>query len=204
MRISNIKVYGVEDAMGYAKLPMMNPTGVDNMLSNMERGVSPEQSDKALGRMRRLGATPIGSGHDNYLMGIIAQFTVDFTIKAWTEAERYHFFDIISSCSTMHALQKVNVDDAYIKYVDKRMVYIMDELINRYNDNPSSENFLNMVYSNPTGMKLTAAITTNYRQLKTIYYQRKDHRLPEWREFCKCLITDFPYFKELCLKDEVK
>ena len=111
MKISNIKVYGIEEAMSYAKLPMMNPTGVDNMLSNMERGVLNEQSDKALGRMKRLGTTPIGSGHDNYLMGIIAQFTVDFTIKAWTEAERYHFFDIISSCSTMHALQKVNVDD---------------------------------------------------------------------------------------------
>ena len=37
-----------------------------------------------------------GSGHDNFLKGIIAQFDLTFTIKAWTEAERYHFFDIVS------------------------------------------------------------------------------------------------------------
>ena len=200
MKISNIKVYGIEDAMCYAKLPMMNPTGVDAMLNYMQYDVLCEPQDKAFGRMKRLGTTPIGSGHDNYLMGIIAQFTVDFTIKAWTEAERYHFFDIISSCSTMHALQKVDVSKAYSDYVDDRMVNVMKELIKEYNNDPTPENFLKMVYSNPTGMKLTAAITTNYRQLKTIYYQRKDHRLPEWREFCNCLVKDFPCFKELCLK----
>ena len=37
----------------------------------------------------------------------------------------------------------------------------------------SKEAYLEILYSNPCGFKLTAAMTTNYRQLKTIYYQRK-------------------------------
>ena len=49
-----------------------------------------------------------------------------------------------------------------------------------------------MLYSNPAGFRLTAGMTTNYRQLKTIYGQRKNHRLPEWREFCKW-IEQLPY-----------
>ena len=37
-----------------------------------------------------------------------------------------------------------------------------------------------------------ARLTTNYRSLKTIYSQRKNHRLPEWREFCEWIET-LPY-----------
>ena len=41
-------------------------------------------------------------------------------------------------------------------------------------------------------------MTTNYRQLKTIYAQRRTHRLPEWREFCAWVET-LPMAKELIL-----
>ena len=62
--------------------------------------------------------------------------------------------------------------------------------------------YLEILYSNPCGFKLTAGMTTNYRQLKTIYHQRKTHRLPEWREFCVWIET-LPMFKELCLGGEI-
>ena len=64
------------------------------------------------------------------------------------------------------------------------------------------DTYLEILYSNPCGFKLTAGMTTNYRQLKTIYYQRKTHRLPEWREFC-AEIEKLPMFKELCLGGDV-
>ena len=52
-----------------------------------------------------------------------------------------------------------------------------------------AEKYLEVLYSNPAGFQLTAGMTTNYRQLKTIYAQRKNHRLPEWREFCEWIKT---------------
>ena len=128
-----------------------------------------------------------GTGHDNFLNGIIVQFDLTFTVKAWTEAERYHFFDFISSQSTMHRIAKFNLDEAYNEYVDKRIIEIMKELVDRYNKTSSPEDYLNLLYSNPCGFELTAGMTTNYRQLKTIYQQRFNHRLPEWRCFCDWL-----------------
>ena len=53
----------------------------------------------------------------------------------------------------------------------------------------AAEKYLEILYSNPAGFKLTARMTTNYRQLKTIYAQRKNHRLPEWRAFCEWIET---------------
>lgn len=130
-----------------------------------------------------------GTGHNNFLCGIIVQFDLTFTIKAWTEAERYHWFDIVTSQSTMHRISKMDFDKTFIKYTDKRIVAILEELKNKYLETKDKEDYLKLLYSCPTGLKLTAGITTNYLQLKTIYKQRHDHRLPEWRAFCDWLET---------------
>ena len=58
--------------------------------------------------------------------------------------------------------------------------------------------YLEILYSNPAGFTLTARMTTNYRCLSNIYKQRKNHRLPEWREFCKWIET-LPYAQELLI-----
>ena len=93
----------------------------------------------------------------------------------------------------MHRITKFNLDEAYIEYVDERMVEIMKEKVADYNATENEEErkrkYLEILYSNPCGMKLTARITTNYRQLKTIYAQRRTHRLPEWQAFCKWIET---------------
>ena len=186
MVINNIHVYGIENAVRGSKFPM----SIDIESLNSE----------IVNRTKSLGRSPVGAGHDNFLNGIIVQFDLTFTVKAWTEAERYHFFDFISSQSTMHRISKFDLSNQYIKYVDPRIVEIMNELKDKYNETKDKEDYLKLLYSNPCGFKLTAAMTTNYRQLKTMYYQRKNHRLPEWVEFCK-QIEQLPYFKELVLGD---
>lgn len=198
MVIENVHVYGLENAVRGSKFPM----AVDVSSVNSE----------IVERTRKLGQSPVGAAHDQFLTGIIVQFDLTFTVKAWTEAERYHFFDFISSQSTMHRIAKFNLDNQYIKYVDYRIIEIMKEKVERYNrllamkpevnlpeyNEELKEAYLEILYSNPCGFKLTAAMTTNYRQLKTIYYQRKNHRLPEWREFC-AQVEQLPHFKELVL-----
>lgn len=204
MVISNVQVYGIENAVRGSKFPMS--TDIDSLNSDI------------VARTKKLGQSSIGAGHDNYLNGIIVQFDLTFTVKAWVEAERYHFLDFISSQSTMHRIAKFDLDEAYIEYVDPRIVEIMKEKVSEYNafanydmadvklhqdlDEMKKRKYLEILYSNPCGFKLTAAMTTNYRQLKTIYYQRKNHRLPEWREFCQ-QIEELPHFKELVLGENV-
>lgn len=178
MKIENAKVYGLGNAVRCSKFPMA--TDVSTC------------TDEIVDRTNQLGSAKCGSGHDNFLNGIVVQFDLTFTVKAWTEAERYHFLDFISSQSTMHRIAKFNLDEAYNEYVDPRMVDIMKELVEHYNQTQDAEDYLRVLYSNPCGFELTAGMTTNYRQLKTIYQQRKSHRLPEWREFCKW-VEKLPY-----------
>lgn len=200
MKVSNVRIYGLEESIVASGYPMFEkPLGEDifeQLLFDFEMYETIHQENHHLKRAMNLGKTPPLSGHNNYQNGIIVQFDVDFTIKCWTEAERYHFLDFVSSMSTMHKLTKFDLDEAYISHVDKRMIEVMKELQQEYSNNPTTENYLNLIYSNPVGMKLTARMTTNYRQLATIYTQRKGHKLPEWREFCEWIIS-LPYFKQL-------
>jgi hypothetical protein len=175
MVTSNVKVYGLEDSIVASKYPM----AVD--ISKCTAEITPT--------VKALAGSERGSGHDQFLTGIIVQFDLTLSLKAWTEAQRYHFLDFVSSQSTMHRITKFDIEGQCNEYVDEGIIGRLKELIDKYNSEQTPENYLKVLYNVPTGFKLTARMTTNYRQLKTIYSQRKLHRLPEWREFCSWIET---------------
>ena len=182
-------------------------------------------TEKDLARCKNLvNATKTGNGaHAQFMTGIRVNFDLTFSNKAWVEAERYRFLEFVSSQSTMHRITKFDLDNQYNKYVDPRIIEIMKSKVQEYNkvmelrdsyDKDDQHNispqlredltewlknaYLEILYSNPAGFTLTARMTTNYRCLRNIYMQRKDHRLPEWRAFCKWIET-LPYAQELLI-----
>lgn len=201
--VSDCHVYDLDESVRASKYPM----AVDHNKTNSE----------ITDRTKSLGRTGMGEGHDNFLSGIVVNFDLTITNKMWVEAERYHFFQIVSSQSTMHRISKIGENrDNFDSHVDTRTLSILNEKIAEYNrlsslatpddltvtqkrDELLKEAYLDILMNVPAGLKLTARISTNYRQLKTIYYQRKNHRLPEWRKFCNWMETELPHFKELCL-----
>ena len=182
--VKNVCVYGFDESVKASKYPMAVDTD--------------QCTDEITGRTRSLATCEKGSGHDQFLTGIIVQFDLTLSVKAWTEAERYHFFDFVSSQSTMHCITRFDALKQCNSYVRPETIVLLNKLIENYKNYPTDEAYLSVLYNVPVGFELTARMTTNYRQLKTIYHQRKDHRLPEWREFCKW-IEELPRFKEICL-----
>lgn len=173
--VTDVCVYGLDESIKASKYPMSIDT----------ESCTPEITE----RVMSLANCQTGTGHDQFLTGIVVQFNLTFSIKAWMEAERYHFLDFVSSQSTMHRAAKFDPETQCNGYVHPGTISIVKGLIDCYNDNPTTENYLRLLYNIPTGFCLTARITTNYRQLKTIYQQRKGHSLPEWRTFCKWIET---------------
>lgn len=180
--ISEVNVYNLENAIKGSKYPM----AVD--LSKL--------TDETTKTVKALASSKQGEGHDQFLTGIIVSFDLTLSNKAWVETERYNFLNFISSQSTMHRIAKFDLNNQYVEYVDSRMIDIMNELKDKYNETQDKVDYLKLLYSNPCGFKLTAKMVTNYRQLKTIYKQRRQHRLPEWQVFCDWIET-LPRFKEL-------
>lgn len=187
--VSNVRVYDLEESLHASGYPMRTSTEFT------------EEDGKSLARGEKLShAADWVGAHDQFLTGIRVSFDLTFTNKAWVEAERYRFLEFVSSQSTMHRILKFDLDTQYNEYVDKEIIEIMKRKREEYENATDEEErkrlYLEMLYSNPAGFRLTARLTTNYRCLKNIWRQRRAHRLPEWREFCKWIET-LPYAKEL-------
>ena len=211
MKVENVRIYDLEESLIAAGYPMRTVAEIG------------ELGEKDLKRGHNLSkACDRGNGaHGQFMTGIRVNFDLTFTNKAWVEAERYRFIEFVSSQSTMHIITKFNLREQYNEYVDERIIDIMEEKVREYNliqqdleymklnesnykddavyihlKKLAAQKYLEILYSNPAGFNITARMTTNYRCLKNIYLQRKNHRLPEWREFCKWIET-LPYFEEL-------
>lgn len=197
--ISNTEVHGLKRAICTAKYP--KAIDIQNLTDELTKGI------KACANCNT------GEGHDNFLKGIIVQFDLTFSNKAWVELQRYHFIDFVSSQSTMHKIAKFDIKQQCNRYVDPRIIDILQAKINEYNRLQSlnlsqgaskecqamlNELYLEILYNIPSGFELTAGMTTNYQQLKTIYQQRRHHLLPEWKMFCDWC-ESLPLFKELCI-----
>jgi len=196
MKISNIRVYGLQESLIASGYPMKNNNQIENLSNNM---VFDSKVD--IKRGERLANTKIGEGHDNFLNGIIVQFDLKTNLKFWPQLQRYHFVDFVSSQSIMHTVEKINFKKAenyFNKYISYSKICELEEKRQKYllakeenNKDLIEEAFNDLVYNIPLGFEYTARLTTNYRQLKTIYNQRKNHKLKEWRDFCKSL-KDLP------------
>lgn len=158
---------------------------------------------KDLERAKKLASCKTGEGHDNFLRGILVEFNVTAPLYWWKQAQRYTWFNFISSQSTMHCLLKFNIKDQCVEETDTRVIEILESLVKEYNelpkDNPDKKiKWRTIVASLPCGFCLGATMTTNYQQLKTMYFQRKNHKLSEWHTFCEWC-ESLPYFKTLIL-----
>lgn len=188
-KIFNTQVHGVERSIKASGNPMRTKISKNY-----------EVDEKGLKRAINLGTTNIGEGHDQFLTGCIVQFDIYAPLYMWKEIQRYHFLDFISSQSTMHCLTKFNVKEQCVDETDKIILIRYQELLDDYMANPTKEQWRVLIASLPCGFVLGATMTTNYRQLKTIYNQRKNHKLAEWHAFCEW-IENLPRFKELCLNE---
>ena len=182
-------------------------------------------NDKDIIRCEKLGSVAVGSGHDAFLNGInvIADFTAP--LYWWKQAQRYHWFEFVSSQSTMHCVTKFKLEERCTKDVDPRIIEIVQEMINDYNcyddvikgaqaiggnfpyeeyEKEHKELWYKIIASLPCGFCLSATMTTNYRQLKTMCQQRKGHHLSEWKTFIDWCCT-LPRFSELTgITNEIK
>jgi hypothetical protein len=166
---------------------------------------------KELKRMSRLVQASKNSDnvkcHHNALTGIRVSFDLIYPNYISPEMQRYHWFDIVTSSSKMHRITKMNFDECCNKYVTQETKDNMKKYIDEYNSlfdgpgTPDAESvykaFMKVLSNCPQGVELFMRISTNYMQLQTMYFQRKNHRLKEdWGAFCE-FVEKLPLFKLL-------
>ena len=125
LEVTNVKVYDLKESV--------IASGNAMRLEPVE--YTDEEFKKGLVRMKILINTSKISNircHDNALTGIRVSFDIKYP-QYWTpEAQRYHFFDIVTSSSKMHRLRKMGLDKACNKYVTQEQINEVNAAIEIY------------------------------------------------------------------------
>jgi hypothetical protein len=85
-------------------------------------------------RAVKLGNTPKGSGHPNYLSGIRVSFNLKYAEYISPELQRYHWIDIVTSESKIHRLKNMDIKNSVNKYVDEVVIDNLNKWIDIYNN----------------------------------------------------------------------
>lgn len=161
------------------------------------------ENDRSL--MQRLANA--GTDHRKFMRMSPVYVRITAPLYWWKEFDTYKVGTVANSCSTMHKIQakEFTMDDFSCEHLMggylEQMRRIIDDLNNarkyftvgdQFFSPGNKRDWWQMIQLLPSSYNQTRNVMMNYEVLANIYKSRKDHKLDEWRNFCKW-IEDLPY-----------
>ena len=149
-----------------------------------------------------------GSDHSKYLRMINVSCDILAPRYWWTEYDTYKVGTVANSCSTMHKIheKRFDMNDFSYDHLDDNSYVLLLAIINvlnydreRYLESKDKDHWWQMIQLLPQSYNQRRTVMLNYQVLKDMYHARKNHKLDEWREFCKWCET-LPYFMKICVE----
>lgn len=183
---------------------------------NTQRYVLGENDHSLMQRLAKAG-----TDHRKFMRMMPVYVRITAPLYWWKEFDTYKVGTVANSCSTMHkiAAKEFTVDDFSCDHLTKSTMKLFNESIRELNFwrdafNCKSDEERNLYFANsgwndtyiptkkecwwqmiqllPSSYNQTRNVMLNYEVLANIYHSRKNHKLDEWREFCKWIET-LPY-----------
>lgn len=207
MLVEKIQVFGWDSAIRGMRNPLNSWNRIDSKFLNSQFVIG--ENDLKL--MKQLAAA--GSDHAKFLRMINVTMDVTAPLYWWKEADTYKVGTVANSCSTMHKIQakEFTVDDFSCGYLHNfeeddyycellRTIKLLNKARDKFNETQDKKYWWLMIQLLPSSYNQKRTLQLNYQVLKHMYDSRKNHKLDEWRDFCK-IIEQLPYFKEIFNKE---
>ncbi len=199
------------DAFNNGGYSMPTATAVDKNISMFALG----PNDREL--MQRLANA--GTEHRKFMRIIPVYVRITAPLYWWKEFDTYKVGTVANSCSTMHKIQakEFTLEDFSCEHLTNvpgegvlpplAVLETTIDTLNAYRKlyqgtlSPDGsigipenrkDTWWQMIQLLPSSYNQTRNVMMNYEVLANIYKSRKDHKLDEWRSFCKW-IEELPY-----------
>lgn len=140
-----------------------------------------------------------GTDHSKFMRQIGFCVNIEAPIYWWKEMDTYKVATVANSTSTMHKMgsRLLTYDDfSWDKVTPSRIDVLnhINDLIIKWQESnkEDKEVWREMIQDLPSSFNQMRTWTANYQTLRNIYFARKNHKLIEWRDFCK-VIEELPY-----------
>ena len=169
-----------------------------------------------------------GAEHAKFMRQIFVSVDITAPLYWWKEFDTYKVGTVANSTSTMHKLaaEPITMDkfefdnldvviDSYtsphggesIRIFEDYAEDIIDMCENlrlKFKETGDAVYWKALIQILPSAFLQTRTITMSYANLRNIYFQRKNHKLKEWHQFCEDWLPTLPYAKQLILVGENK
>lgn len=207
IKLERTSVMNLENAMRGARNPLNSWDRSDSAYDDNGEYILGEND---LSLARRLARA--GGDHRKYLRMIFVSVDVTAPLYWWKEYDTYKVGTVANSCSTMHKIHSkpFSRDDfscdrmspVALECLDS-IIAVLEERRLKFIETKDTAFWHDMIQLLPTSYNQMRTCTLNYENLINIYYARRNHKLPEWHEYCRWIET-LPYSRELIttLRDE--
>ena len=148
-----------------------------------------------------------GSDHGKFARMINVTCDITAPVYIWAEIDTYKVSTVRNSCSFMHkgVSKPFELSDfSIVSRNEEKLIPIikqLNELRDEYLESKDDSIFYVIRQLLPQGYNVRATWQANYQVLWNMYNARKNHRLPEWHEFCR-FVEKLPYFKEIFMTSD--
>lgn len=200
IEITNTEVVGWEHAIRGLRNPLESWSKSDSHRGSwIEEHCEFVVGEKDLELMKRLVRS--GTDHSKFMRMITVYCDINAPRYWWTEFDTYKVGTVRNSCSTMHKIhaKEFTLDDFSTDGLIDFSWNRLDDLIEHLNihrekfiDTGNKEYWWQMIQLLPQSYNQKSTVMLNYQVLRNMYHSRKNHKLDEWKEFCKWIET-LPY-----------
>lgn len=146
-----------------------------------------------------------GTDHRKFMRMIPVYVDITAPLYWWKEFDTYKVGTVANSCSTMHKIaeKRFEREDFSIEHIhnfsEHHWMVCMDNIISslnvareKYLETKDKNYWWQMIQLLPSSYNQKRSIMLNYEVLANMYKSRKNHKLDEWRDFCKWM-EDLPF-----------
>ena len=163
-----------------------------------------------------------GSEHAKFMRQIFVSVDITAPQFWWAEADTYKVSTVANSTSKMHTitstpitlecfelenygyggLKPMKLSDPTIDDFIFKLIDFLEYLRRKYIETKDKSYWAELIRWLPESWLQTRTWTANYAILRNIYFQRRNHKLDQWHEFCGW-IESLPYSKELITLERI-
>lgn len=193
--IDNTEIYGFMPAIRGMRNPMNSWDKSDSDFTCTNPGIG--ENDLRL----MLSLRNAGTDHRKFMRMIVVWVDITAPLYWWKEFDTYKIGTVANSCSTMHKIhaKEFTLDDFSHEHLTLTSLEVLEIIIKKLNyeredyiDDKDKVSWWQMIQLLPSSYNQKRTVMMNYEVLANIYKSRKNHKLDEWRDFCKW-IEALPY-----------
>ena len=231
IKLEETEVYGWEAAIRGMRNPMNSWEKSDSEVSvlaigNLDghydfEGVVPHIGEKDYSLMMNLASA--GAVHAKYRRMIVVTVDIVAPLYWWKEFDTYKVGTVANSCSTMHKIhaKEFELEDFSFEHLMDSGLCLLESIVESLNfwrlkfveqthhetqkaDCVTSKDcWWQMIQLLPSSYNQRRTVQLNYEVLTGIYRDRRNHKLDEWRDFCRW-IEQLPYSEIITVDGERK